>query len=411
MTFRTALLATAAVFSCAYPVLAEDAPNYKETLTGDWGGTRTSLAEKGITTDITYKGDVMSNTSGGKKRDTYYLDNLDVVLGFDGEKLFGSKDTSAMIHFLNNNGAHPDATLVGSAQGIDNIEVPRATAKLYQAWLQQNFLDDKLSILAGLYDLNSEFYVTDSSMLFIHSTYGIGTDFSQAGTNGISIFPFTALATRVKVQPTPEFYVQAAVTDGVPGDPNNPKGTQVELNGGDGAMFVGEAGWLPGGEKPTGKLAVGAWTFTKQFPDPITGENKKSQGFYIIGEHKVYSEAGSDSKGLTVFGHLGFADKDVNQFDYAWSTGAVYTGLFPGRDEGQLGFGISGAHNSGTFKDASFTAGTPLDTAEYQMELTYSDNLTPWLAIQPDVQYIVNPSTDPAIDNAFVIGSRFTVKF
>jgi porin len=44
-------------------------------------------------------------------------------------------------------------------------------------------------------------------------------------------------------------------------------------------------------------------------------------------------------------------------------------------------------------------------------ELTYNDNLTTWLSVQPDVQYIIHPDTNPALRNALVAGARFTAKF
>ena len=81
------------------------------------------------------------------------------------------------------------------------------------------------------------------------------------------------------------------------------------------------------------------------------------------------------------------------------------------RDEGQLGFGITQAHNGDDFRAAALTADTPVDRAETTLELTYSDKLTPWLAIQPDVQYVVNPGTDKALDNALVFGARMIVDF
>ncbi len=234
--------------------LADEVPNYKEdNLTGDWGGNRAKLSDAGVDVEMVYKSDVFANVSGGIKDGSRYLDNLDVMLSLDGEKLLGSKGTTALVHFLNNNGGRSDNDLIGSAQGIDNIEVPRATAKLYQAWIQQNFMDDRISILAGLYDLNSEFYVTDTSGLFLHSTYGIGTDMAQGGQNGPSIFPTTSVAARLMVKPTTNTYIQAAVLDGVPGDPNNPKGTHVQFNDGDGVLVATEAGFIPGGEKPKGK--------------------------------------------------------------------------------------------------------------------------------------------------------------
>jgi porin len=409
LEMKHTVLCASAIYLCLTSfAFAEEGINYKgDTLTGDWGGARQTLSDHGVDTEIVYKLDVMGNTSGGIKEGTRLLDNLDVMFSLDGEKLAGLHGTSAFIHFLNNNGGRPDNDLVGSAQGIDNIEVPKATAKLYQAWIQQNLFDDKVSVLAGLYDTNSEFYVNDPAGLFIHSTYGIGTEVAATGMNGPSIFPFTAAGVRLKIQPTPEFYVMSAVLDGVPGDPNNPNGTHVHFRDGDGAFVIAEAGYTP--EK--GKVAVGGWYYTEKFPDQTDPVESRSQGAYIIGDYKVYCELGSCDQGLSAFARFGVADDDINQFDYAWAAGLVYTGLIPGRDEGQLGLGIDGAHNGDPFKNAAAAGGTPVDTAETNIELTYSDNITPWLAVQPDVQYVINPGTDPALDDALVLGTRFTVSF
>ncbi len=401
------LATTALSLLFTFPAFADDAPNYKQdTLTGDWGGIRTALSDKGIDTSISYTFDVMGNVSGGIKEGSRYLDNISVVTAFDGEKLFGSKGTTAVLHALSNNGGRPNEDLVGSAQGVNNMEVPKGTTKLYEAWIQQNAFNDRVSLLAGLYAVDSEFEVTETSGLFLHSTYGAGTDFSQSGRNGPPIFPFSALGARLKVLPTENSYVQVAVTDGVPGDPNNPKGTQIELNGNDGALIVAEAGYTG-----NGKIALGSWYYTEKV-DNIGGETdsngnplqESNQGLYIIGERQL-------CKNLSGFARIGFANNDANPFDYAWSAGLVYTGLIPTRTEGQLGFAVSSAHNSDVARDAAAAAGEQLDTSETAFELTYSDKLTPWLTVQPDVQYVMNPGTDPALDNAWVLGMRTSIEF
>ncbi|MFZ4761958.1 MAG: carbohydrate porin [Alphaproteobacteria bacterium] len=388
------------------PAMAEEKDYQNTTLSGNWGGVRDSLAQKGINTDITYKLDGVSNIAGGAKEGARILDNLDIVFSMDGEKLVGSSGTSALLYLLNNNGGRPDGDLVKSGQGIDNIEVPRATAKLYQAWIQQELWDKKLSLLAGLYDLNSEFYVTPASGMFIHPTYGIGTDMSQSGTNGPSIFPFSALAARVKIQPLDNMYVQAAVIDGVAGDPSNPTGTQIEWHKKDTTLLVGEAGY----NADNHLLAVGGWRYSKRFADYVAVDsngnalNTSSSGLYLLGETPV-------NDNITAFARLGFADGDVNQFNYAWSTGIVYKQIFPSREQGQLGVAIHGAHNSSPYKKSQLAAATPVDNSEHGIEVTYSDQLTPWLKIQPDVQYIINPGTTPNVDDALIIGTRLTINF
>lgn len=414
MRYTAASLALLAFLTSTIAVAAASEENdYVGNLTGGWGGARGALAARGIDAELVYTFDYMANVKGGIKKGSRGLDNFDAVFSIDGEKLAGASGLSGKIYLLNNNGGKPDAALVGSAQGINNIEVPKATHKLYEAWLQQNLFADRVSILAGLYDLNSEFYVTDSSALFIHSTYGIGTEFSQSGLNGPSIFPTTSLAARIRVQPTQSLYMQAAIFDGAPGAPDDLKGTQIEFNDGEGALFVAEAGYTPAG----GKLAFGAWVYSDKFPDQLalnasgTPQSRYSQGVYLIGERNIFREAGSEDQGLTGFARIGWADADVNQIDMAWSTGIVYTGLVPSRDAGQLGLAVSGAQNGGKFKRLNRLAGSPVKSAETAFELTYSDNITPWLSLQPDMQYIVNPGTDPTLDDALILGGRLTLTF
>ena len=43
------------------------------------------------------------------------------------------------------------------------------------------------------------------------------------------------------------------------------------------------------------------------------------------------------------------------------------------------------------------------------MELTYLIQATSWFAVQPDLQYVIHPNTDPTIPNALVFTLRFEV--
>lgn len=405
-----AVCVSVAALLAAAPAFSEDMGYSENTLTGNWGGARQKLADKGVTVDLVYKQDVMSVVSGGNERGTRLLDNQDLIIGLDGEKLFGIKGNSAVIQFLNNMGAEPDGSLIGSLGGVDNIETAYPTGKLYQAFVQQNFLDDSLSVLAGVYDLNSEFYVNDPAGLFLHPTYGIGTDMAQSGLNGPSIFPTTSLSARVRYHPCDMSYLQFAVLDAVPGDTRNGKGTHIfhKIGGNDGALMVAEGGLTPEGSK----IAAGYWRYTEKFDD-LTRTNalgaplrEHAQGFYLLGDHQFYKEEGSDTQGLAAFARLGFANDEVHPVDYSWAVGAVYTGLFPSRDDGQLGLAVSGAHLGKDYRVANGA-----ESSETQLELTYSDNLTPWLAIQPDVQYIMNPGANPTEDDALVLGTRLTLSF
>ncbi len=399
------------------------------TQAGEEEAGRDHIFGDGIDVDVVYKAGVMSTVSGGLKRGTAVLGNLDVQVMVDAEKRLGWRGGSIFLYGLSNLGGKPNAQYADTAQGIDNIEVGTRTAKLYEAWVQQVLLDDKLSLLAGLYDLNSEFYVTDTAGLFLHPSAGIGPDLSQTGKNGPSIFSTTSVALRAKVQPTPDFYIQGAVLDGVPGDPKNHRGTHIQFNKGDGALVIAEAGYLRGDHgqvflsdknkddkatEPFGKYAIGTWYYTAKFDDLIDKDGlgdpirrNNNRGVYFLAEQSLYHEAIDSSQGLAAFLRYGVANADINRFQKYMGVGAVYTGLIPGRDSDQLGFSVSNARNGAKYRQSQLDEGTPAQSSETSLELSYRAQLTPWLAVQPDIQYIIHPGTNPKRNNATVIGVRF----
>ncbi len=62
-------------------------------------------------------------------------------------------------------------------------------------------------------------------------------------------------------------------------------------------------------------------------------------------------------------------------------------------------------------KEAQSKIGTQVDDAEVALEFSYRARITPWLVLQPDLQYVINPGTDPAIENALVAGVRVDITF
>lgn len=422
---------------------AEEKTNFKEdTMTGDWGGSRTKVSEKGLNWEIIYKADFMANISGGIKKSSEYMDNLDIKLKLDGDKALGWKGMSALLYFLSNQGGKLNGHDTGSFMGVSNIEVNTNTAKLYQAWLMQSFFDDKFSFLAGLYDLNSEFYSTESAGLFLHPSYGMGPELAQTGFNGPSIFPTTSLGVRVKWQPSPMISVQAVALDAVPGNPENQHGTHIILNKGEGALLVSEIALHPAicgyksaalikektdsaqmqnseGEKyePTSKYAIGVWRYTARFDDltdkDITGAPLKriNHGIYALIEQSVYHEKDDPSQGMTVFVRGGITVNSINHIDRYIGAGLKYKGLFQGRDSDQVGLGVARVYSGNKYKQSLVAAGIQVQNAETAVEITYRAQLTPYLAIQPDMQFIANPGLYPAVKDSWIAGSRLEINF
>lgn len=384
------------------PPASEEQPAFDDKLLGDLGGQRSKLARAGVEVELNYSGDIWTVADGGKKRITTYLDFIELRTNLDNEKLFGLKGNTVSISVIDSNGTTTNGSTVGSVQGIDNSEVSANGVRIYEAWMQQNFLDDRLSVLVGLHDLNTEFAATPVSDNFLKPTMQIGQTFAQSGANGPSVFPTTSLAGRVKYKPSEATYVAAAVYDGVPGNPDRTSGSTVRIDRKDGLLLVAEAGWAT--EEDVNKLAIGGWRYTTEMPDLVTGELEPMQGLYVLSSYRFCKQGDR-----TVSGFLrgGLADGDTAQAEWDYELGLVANGWMPHRPDSEIGVGLSGIRNSDDYMSAN--AGS--DRNEYSYELYYRDKLMRGVSIQPDMQYVVNPGTDGTTDDALVFGARLDISF
>jgi len=391
-------------------LLAPEALAYPDPLTG----TESGGAAPALDVSVVYTADTWHNAGGGLRKGWRYLDNLDVTLNVDAERAFGWRGATFFLYGLYNNGQSLSDELVGDLQVVSNIDAGVQAARVYEAWIEQRLMDDRLSLKAGLYDLNSEFDTTESGGLFLNSSHGIGPDFSQSGENGPSIFPVTSLAFRAEYSFSDTLLLRAAVLDGVPGDPDRPRRTAVKLSSDDGALLVAELNYL---DERT-KVAVGSWRYTAKFEDLVataeTGEpveRRGNGGAYVLAERKLARETADDAQGLSSWVRLGFADERFNPVGRYVGGGLVYTGPFAGRDEDQLGLAFSRVRFGARYREAAAIAGEPVGRGETNVELTYRTAVAPWLTLQPDVQYVINPSGVPGRRDALVLGIRTELGF
>ena len=62
-------------------------------------------------------------------------------------------------------------------------------------------------------------------------------------------------------------------------------------------------------------------------------------------------------------------------------------------------------------RDAQREAGQEVQDSETVVEWNYHIQLTPWLYLRPDMQYVIKPNGFSSIDDAFVIGFEFGARF
>ena len=395
---------------------------------------RTSLEKQGIQPALIYTAEGSAEFSGGERRGVNYLGNLHLQLTVDMNKLLGWPGATVFLDGLSIHGFDP-SNLAGDIQGVSGNAGPTEWT-LEEGWIQQNFFNNRFSMLAGRYDINSEFYRVHAADLFFNSSFGLGAEFAKTGPGllGPSMFPDTALGIRVEGKPLESLILRVAILDGVPVD--RPGGWNAFAPG-DGWLLVGEVAYLyrprqtddsqppprryligrNAGLPPyKAKLAVGVWRYTASFPDlsevrangsPVI--HNGSSGGYVIGETTLYGDdAGRE---IRAFEQVGIADQRMNQFNLYIGAGVTAKGFVPNRKDDQFGFAVASARNGSHYMDAQSILGQPANRAETSLELAYMAQVKSWLTIEPDLQYVINPSTDPHRANALIGLVRFQLSF
>src|SRR4029077_20581335 len=121
---------------------------------------------------------------------------------------------------------------------------------------------------------------------------------------------------------------------------------------------------------------------------------------YVIGDAVV--SKGASGREIRVFGQAGAGDSSVDRFGWYTGGGGDVAGAIRGRMNDEVGIALAVARNGSHFIELQTTTGQPTSRAETIVELAYLAQLKPWLHVQPDVQYVFKPNTDPRVPNALV---------
>jgi porin len=151
-----------------------------------------------------------------------------------------------------------------------------------------------------------------------------------------------------------------------------------------------------------GRVGLGAWQHTGTFERFDGGQEDGTQGLYAVADQRLIGETGEDADpgGLDAFGQLGLADPDVSLFELHVGAGLAWRHPFAPARNDELGLGLSWVELS----DAP--GASHGEEREVAFELFYAFEPIPWVRLQPDVQYILNPGGDPTLDDALLLTLR-----
>jgi porin len=350
-----------------------------------------------------YVTDVLGNVSGGERKGVAWMGRADLTAEFDGS-LFGLEGATAFFDLMFTQGPDFSGKYAGDAQVVSNVQADRAL-RPFEAWLSVPLGGQGLSIKGGLVDLNTEFDIQEVGALFLNSSHGVGPEFSQTGVAGPSIFPATSVAFLLKAE-RPGWTGRLAIFDAVAGRRSDPRRVALRFPGQQGALIIGE---LDAMIVRALKVQAGAWAYTSRFdaladlrPDG-TPRQRSSHGTYLMLEKA--EERPENEDGLDAWARVGVASDAVNPIGLYLGGGVTY-----GNAERKFGLGVAHAR----LGDPAIVAGTGAtrpDRAETAIEATAEIRLSERIAIQPDVQYVINPGWEGSRRDALVVGVRFKFDF
>jgi carbohydrate-selective porin OprB len=343
----------------------------RSNLLANMGGLRTTVGDYGITLGVTDTETLLGNVSGGVKQGATMQGVTTATLAIDTQKAFGLPGGTIHVSALQIHGRSL------SPYYLDNLQTANGTEAEPTA---------NLTILAGVFDDNPP-----------------GGPFDD--------------------------------------DPQSADAGGVRFNLNTGALFIAEAQLhvntianLPGIYK------LGFWYDTAYFPDQafdnqglslanptsngIPAMHKGNYSVYGVVDQTIWQPKGS-ARSVNVFARLMGAPTAQNLITFSANFGLTVTDPLPGRPNDTAGIHIGVVKVSGRAAELDRATGlysgafVPVRGSETSIELTYQAQVTPWLQVQPDAQFIANPGgglmnpADPTtrLHNEVVVGVRTNVIF
>src|ERR1700754_784468 len=416
------------------------------------------LAAKGLNFGATWIGDNIGNATGGTARGAIHFGRLDLSVDGDLEKLVGWTGARFYANTFTLYGRGLSRNYVHNLATISEIEALPET-RLYNAYFEQSFYNNKLNIRIGQQAADVEFFDSQTDDLFINGTFGWPAIMASNLPAGGPAPPIAVPGIRVKAELSDRITVFGAIFNGNAARPGE---GDPQLRDNHGLAFrVNDPPWLVGqvrlnydvdiGGRPlAGNVTPGGWVHTGQFDDQrftaqrvsiadpsgtgIAAKLRGNFGIFAVVEQTLYRPPSVTEKGVsaslpgvTAFGRIAYSPSDRNLIDLYIDGGVGFAGLVPGRPLDRFGMAvaymrISNADRS-LDRDTQFFSGlpSPVRSSEILLEMIYEAHIKPGWLMAPYFQYVARPSggipnpNDPSgfsrIGDAAVFGITSTLRY
>lgn len=342
-------------------------------LNANW---RNSLEEKGVEWDGFLYWDRIENKEGGEKIGAFSFTTLDLMSTIDLNKIAQWDGYSVFLHYHMNEAADPFAYF-SDVNGVSAFSWPNRDSLLSQAYIKKESAEDHWSFLFGLYDFSTEFFFSDSAVIFLNNSFTAPlTLIPPSPYEWLSWYPVNGPGLRFRKVWDEKYYLMMGASTAQARDPNLKTGTHPLWNDKTGTYQNIEVGYHPEAEDaPSNKFLFGFWWVNKtisSLEDPA--KQKTPYGYYFMADYILNND-------LSLFFNIGGANKETNLSHFTSALGFNYRRVATDSDLLGLGYSI-------TSPNENSTAGVD----EKVIELLYRNEVYPGFTIVPDFQWIQNPS-------------------
>jgi len=367
-------------------------------------GIHDRLAENyGLSFEIVYLQDFFWNTHGGiNTHDSgEYPRLIGLYLELDTAKAGLWENGTFFVGLEHVSGRNPSETQVGDWQWFSWISGDRKRNQVSEFWYKHSFLDDKLWVKLGKMEANYDFNYIEYSLEFLNSSAALNPIIP------IPSYPWQDWGAVVGAQPAEWFSCNLGIYQGKLEGSRSVGNTLDDLRG---PMLIAEPSFTYAIGALPGQVSFGAWWNGRRFEayhEHSTHHryHGKSAGFYGFWHQLIWKENPQNKEcpqGIGLFAQYGWAPKDRSEVEDFIGGGLQWTGAIPARDADVMGLGAFNVY----FSDQAGFA----ESYETAFEFFYKAQLFGWMAVKPDIQYIVNPG-GTGNGNALALGGRLEVVF
>jgi porin len=399
----------------------------RDTITGDWGGSRTKLTELGLDMEFRFSQFYQDVTSGGvdSSGNGAYGLKFNTWVNIDAHKLFGTWEGLYIAANIESRAGNdvladaggfvvPNAPLLYPSPGdytgtqVTSFMVSQVLAGGKAALVAGKL--GSLDLLQGLFpngivDYGLDGFMSANSIMSILS-WGRWLTLSQYGVSGWTIkhgMPSTGFIVAGATNTSTTWSTKGAFSDGV--------GLMLfhrfvyDIDGKDGYVYIGGGG----STKSYNSLDPVDWT---DLPGegPVNTATKKPWGVAVYWYQILAGEKGSDKKRVQLFSGLSVADNNPSFADFDIFASIQSFGPFATRPDDRWGIAGHYYHLGDDFVDlVSLLPSEDLRSNTWSFELYYNYQITPWLHLTPSIQYAQNQNRND--DPAFIPGLRLVMDF